>query len=514
MQLDKSQSKYQGGDSPPPIKRGKQLLYGSASMMLALMVGVAPHAVAKSTNGVIQFDKKEYKVDEMEGKVTLWVERKEGNKGSVAVMYGTTSGSAVAGFDYKPKMGHLEWGPDDKERKPIHIKIIPDPQKEKEKEEFFVTLLDMAPMGDQWMPKDGMPKDGMPKDGMPPDGTMPHDGGMMPPHPDGEMQPPPPDGGMMAPHPNGGMQHEWGNPTTVDFGNPFQAKVMIMDNKGTPKPPPGKPGDGKPGAGGPGAGEPGTGDQPPRPSRGEDGPPSVITPGEVDIGTGEQIQLGSLSTNIFSSNITNVVKSETSETGQIKIVHRVSISRSFKIVKKRKIKIKFKVRDGGDSELDEISEAFVAGLEAGLQGVFGDDDLEIEEISISSLGDMLVETDSGVSISIYANAPTASSYAAAGVYFDGGQPIVAFESAEGMMQSAVYPALATSIIEAIAEELDGTLEVSTTGSVTYLPADGESITVTPSFVVTQSDAGDLSVSGAPSGLVLEAQGLSQEVAVE
>ena len=187
-----------------------------------------------------------------------------------------------------------------------------------------------------------------------------------------------------------------------------------------------------------------------------------------------------------------------------------------KVIKKRKIKVKFKTRDGGDSELDDLSDAFFAGLEVGLQDVFGDNSLEIEEVTISSLGDMLIQVGDDTWVSLYANEPTASSYSEAGVYFgDGGQPIVAFESDNGMMQSGLYPALESSIVEAIAAAYpDGTLEVSTTGNVTYLPTEGESVTVSPSFIVNQSDAGDLSVSGAPNGLVLEAQGLSQEVAVE
>lgn len=455
MLLDKSQVKYRRGDSPPPVKRGKQLLYGSASMMLALMIGVAPYANAKSTSGVIQFDKREYKVPEMAGKVVLHVERKEGDKGIVKVKFGTISGSAKAHFDYMPQMGELVWETGDVEPKSIEIMIKPDKAKESQKEEFFVTLLD-----------------------------------------------------------------DPGHSSTVDFGHHFHTKVMIMDNEKPKPPPPPKPPKPKPGEADDGEDD----GMPPPPPPGEEGPPPIIPVGEVAIGTGTQIEVGAAPgqtdlTSVFSLNQTNVVKTETVVSGEVKVVHSVkitktvSIAQSAKVTKKRKFKVKFKIRDGGDSGLEGLSEAFLFELQGGLQNAFNDDSLEIEAVIISTMGDVLVETNSDILVSLYASEPSESSYSTPGVYAGDDGQVVVFENDDGTMllQSNVYPALTSDIVGAIVEEY-GPLEVSTTGSVTYLSPEGVPIIiVTPSFVVTPSDAGALSVSNTGNGLLLEAEGLGQEV---
>ena len=429
MLLNKSKSKYRVGDSPPPVKRSKQLLYGSASMMLALTIGVAPYAVAKSTNGVIQFDKKEYKVPEMAGHVVLHVERKEGYKGAVKVKFGTISGSAKAPFDYMPQMGELVWENGDHEPKPIRIMIKPDMAKEKQKEEFFVTLLD-----------------------------------------------------------------DPANPTTVDFGHQFQTKVMIMDNE-MPPPPPVEPPPPPP----PGAGEPGAGDQPPPPPPGEEGPPSVITPGEVAIGTGEQIQLGSLLTSIFSLQQTSVIKSEASATGQIKIVQRVSISRSFKIVKKRKIKVKFKIRGENEcnegEEIDESSNDLIKLVLTQAQDGFGDPSLMIsckEDVTVEELEDESGQILKAVSVPL-TNDVVLSFYAV--------------KDQEGNV--AVYSAFVTDLLKAAIEANPDVISGISLDGVTYESANGP-ITIQPAYFFTPSETQEFNVNGA----LVEGNGIAQGFSVK
>ncbi|EDN67159.1 secreted protein [Beggiatoa sp. PS] len=77
MLLSKSQLKHPPVDSPP----GKKVLYGSASIMLAFMIGAAPYAQAQNedSQGTIQFTEGKYEVPEMSGKAVLCVERRGGD---------------------------------------------------------------------------------------------------------------------------------------------------------------------------------------------------------------------------------------------------------------------------------------------------------------------------------------------------------------------------------------------------------------------------------------------------
>ncbi|BAP54726.1 hypothetical protein THII_0429 [Thioploca ingrica] len=97
--------------------------------------------VCDYTAGTIQFSQPEYKVNENQGRVTLWVERHGGSKGDIAVKYGTTSLTAQAGVDYQPLSGELTWQDGEMTAKPIDVAIVNDNEREAD-EIFYVTLLD------------------------------------------------------------------------------------------------------------------------------------------------------------------------------------------------------------------------------------------------------------------------------------------------------------------------------------------------------------------------------------
>lgn len=452
MLLSKSPLKHPPVDSPPPGKRGKKVLYGSASMMLALMIGAAPYAQAdentdQKIKGTIQFTKAKYDAPEMAGQVTLWVERKNGKQGPVTVMYGTTSGSANAGSDYKPKIGQVMWADGDTEKKPIMIQIKPDPAEEKERETFYVTLLDAAPMD--------MP---------PPNGTVPP--------PDGTVPPP-----LMP-------KDDMGNPTTVYFGAFFRTQVDIVDNKMPPpppvnSPPPGQAGPGQPGQQ-PGQAGPGT---PPK----EAGPPPAMRPGEppiVDDGIQTEVALDSKTfTNIFSIKTTVVVKSEITVNGLLQVMQSVVTNQMFGVsrkvsVGKKKIKFKNRIRSSDDDGFTEEEVNAFFDLVESLFSVEIDRNTAIEEgVDVGSLGDLCLPTQEGWAC---------------------------------INPLTVGPAIATALAEAVvASNPDAELIINEDGTVTYVPAEGAPVTVIPAAEVKLSEAVDLNVTINGNAIVVEANGLSQ-----
>jgi len=462
MLLSKSQLKHPPVDSPPFIKRGKKALYGSASMMLVFMVSAAPYAQAQNedSQGTIQFTEGKYEVPEMSGKAVLCVERRGGDLGDVMVMYGTTSGSANAGSDYMPTMGHIMWANGDDSTKPVVIHIKKDPAVEKNKESFYVTLLDVPQMNAQ----DGAPpQDGAPKDGVPPqDGMMPGDMAQYCMPKDGTMPPPP-----VAP--DGDMMDDMGNPATVYFGGRFQAEVKIVDNKEPPPPPvealpPGQPGQpGQPGPGQPGQdGQPGQGGPDTSPS-GDDGP-STMTPGEPPVGSdGEQVELAPNSqafTNIFSSLTQTVVVTVNVDVNGVRQVTQTVVTKQTIGVSKKlsvfnaRIKFKSRTRSDDDGFTEEEVNAFFDLVESQFPTIEIDREQVIEEgVDVGSLGEILLPTTSGSWVSI--------------------NPLT------------IAPAIATSLAETIVANTGAELVINEDGTVTYLE-NGSSITVTPNVEVTPS----------------------------
>ena len=469
MLLSKSGVKHLQVDSPPPIKRGKKVLYGCTSMMLALMIGVAPYAQAdedgdKKFKGTIQFTKAKYDAYEMAGHVTLWVERSGGERGPLTVMYGTTSGSANAGSDYRPKMGKIMWADDDAEKKPIMIHINPDPAEEKKRETFYVTLLDVAPM------------DTMPPPPADDEGAM-DDDAMMPPSPDAMM-------------PEYGMMDDTGNPTTVYFGAFFRTKVDIVDNA-MPPPPPVEPLPPRPPLPpcepgqidcDPAAGMPKDDDSPPVIASEE---PPVTSEGDEKV----EVAIDTNTfTNIFSLEQKVVVKAEVNISGIVEVLQsiatRLTIGASRKMsVGKARIKFKFSysVRSSDDSDDDGFTEEEVNAFLDLVESLFSveiDRKTAIEDgVLIGSLGDLCLPTeDNWVCIN----------------------PLT------------VNPAITTTLAEAIiASNPDAKLIINQDGTVTYVPAEGSPITVIPDAKVTSTDVVDVNVTIDGDTIVVEGNGLSQ-----
>jgi hypothetical protein len=78
---------------------------GSPGSATARINGDAAAAV-----GSLQLSGSSYSVAQSGGSLTITVNRTGGSKGAVSVAYDTTNGSAMAGTDYTPASGTLQWG--------------------------------------------------------------------------------------------------------------------------------------------------------------------------------------------------------------------------------------------------------------------------------------------------------------------------------------------------------------------------------------------------------------------
>jgi len=93
--------------------------------------------------GSLQLAAANYAVSEANGRISVNVERIGGDSGAVAVDYLTTDGSALAGSDYQPTQGNLNWGNGDVQAKAIELPILIDAEAEAE-ETFTLSLANPA----------------------------------------------------------------------------------------------------------------------------------------------------------------------------------------------------------------------------------------------------------------------------------------------------------------------------------------------------------------------------------
>lgn len=131
--------------SPSQQRLGRKGFYGSLSLIFALTMGLGTTAHADNPYGRIEWDKRNYNVNESAGKVYLVANRLEGNNGEITVRYDTRSQTAKAGmnsdYDYQSASGELTWGPGDKTSRLVEITIFDD-QKDEKDEHFQVVLVD------------------------------------------------------------------------------------------------------------------------------------------------------------------------------------------------------------------------------------------------------------------------------------------------------------------------------------------------------------------------------------
>ncbi|MCF6235719.1 MAG: autotransporter domain-containing protein [Gammaproteobacteria bacterium] len=82
------------------------------------------------TPGVLEFDSADYSVKEVDGEVTITVQRVGGSDGEVRVGYATSGGSATAGSDYIEASGTLTWRSGDLADKNFVIQVATDEELE------------------------------------------------------------------------------------------------------------------------------------------------------------------------------------------------------------------------------------------------------------------------------------------------------------------------------------------------------------------------------------------------
>ncbi len=84
---------------------------------LALLYGV-------NKPGTVAFSASSYNVNEAGGSVQLMVQRTGGNTGAISVSYATADGTALAGTDYTPASGTLNWADGDVAPKSLTVPIL------------------------------------------------------------------------------------------------------------------------------------------------------------------------------------------------------------------------------------------------------------------------------------------------------------------------------------------------------------------------------------------------------
>ncbi|MEO8505050.1 MAG: Calx-beta domain-containing protein [Acidobacteriota bacterium] len=103
-----------------------------SSLAIATLLGLAATAtlaVAKggsSGPGVLHFDEVSSSASEASGFVIVLVERSGGESGAVSVQYRAVAGTAVAGTDFQPTSGTLNWANGDETTKSFSVTILND----------------------------------------------------------------------------------------------------------------------------------------------------------------------------------------------------------------------------------------------------------------------------------------------------------------------------------------------------------------------------------------------------
>jgi hypothetical protein len=96
------------------------------SWLVTLALTAATALPAQARPGEFKFDQSSFEVFEESGVAVIVVERSRGEDGLVTVDYSTADGSAIAGSDYMPVSGTLEWGPGDGSNRIFQIPIVDD----------------------------------------------------------------------------------------------------------------------------------------------------------------------------------------------------------------------------------------------------------------------------------------------------------------------------------------------------------------------------------------------------
>ncbi len=91
---------------------------GSPTSAAVKINGDAPAAV-----GNLQLSSSSYSVSQSSGSLTVTVNRTGGSSGAVSVAYDTTNGSAIAGTDYTPVSGTLQWSDGDAAAKTFAVPV-------------------------------------------------------------------------------------------------------------------------------------------------------------------------------------------------------------------------------------------------------------------------------------------------------------------------------------------------------------------------------------------------------
>lgn len=104
---------------------------------------VAPQTGGNDEPGVLGLSLGAYTVNEGGGTVTITVRRTGGDDGAVSVRYATAGGTAVAGTDFTPASGTLNWADGDDSNKTFTVAITNDSADENN-ESFNVTLSDVT----------------------------------------------------------------------------------------------------------------------------------------------------------------------------------------------------------------------------------------------------------------------------------------------------------------------------------------------------------------------------------
>lgn len=96
------------------------------ALALALSASLAAAAAFAGGPGTLKFDQSSLAVGESAGTVTIWVERSQGEDGTVSVVVSSTGGSATPGADFAPVSQMLSWAPNDGTSKAVQVAIVDD----------------------------------------------------------------------------------------------------------------------------------------------------------------------------------------------------------------------------------------------------------------------------------------------------------------------------------------------------------------------------------------------------
>ena len=103
-----------------------------------------PEPEPEPSPGIVQFVSETATVDESAGTVSVSVARTGGTGGAVSVRYETVDGSAIAGDDFDPISGRLQWADGEDDVRTLRIAIDVDELVEAD-EQFEVVLSDVQP---------------------------------------------------------------------------------------------------------------------------------------------------------------------------------------------------------------------------------------------------------------------------------------------------------------------------------------------------------------------------------